>query len=68
MVGLDAILRTVDIALQLRVTQIAKRIDGTNQLVELKYGLPGAVMPEQSANFAHQHNVTGKDSDSAEQP
>ena|GEM_PF-6325909 len=36
MVGLNAISRTVDIALQLRITQVAKRVDAADQLVELK--------------------------------
>ena len=36
MVGLDAVFRAVDVALQLRVTKVAKRVDAANQLVELK--------------------------------
>jgi len=38
LIGLDAVLRAVRVALQLRVAQIAQGADTANQLVELEDG------------------------------
>jgi hypothetical protein len=44
-VGLNAVFRAVDITLQLRVAQVAQRVDSANQLVILEEGLARAVVP-----------------------
>jgi len=43
-VGLNAIFRTVDITLQLRASQLAKRVDVADQFIKLKDGFARTVM------------------------
>lgn len=54
MVGLNAVFGAVDIALQLRVAQVAQRINAADQLVVLKECLACAMVPGQSANLTYQ--------------
>jgi hypothetical protein len=53
-VGLDPVLQTMHVPLQLRLAPVAKRIDAANQFVELEDGLPCSMMPGQGAQLAYQ--------------
>ena len=55
MVGLNAVFRAMDITLQLRIAQVAQRINRANQLVILEERLTRAVVAGQGADLAHQH-------------
>ena len=54
MVGLNPVLRAMDVALQLWIAQIAQGIDAANQLVELEDGPPRGIWLGISAQLADQ--------------
>ncbi len=45
MIGLNAVLGTMDVSLKLWIAQIAQCIDAADQLVELEDGFTGAMVP-----------------------
>ena len=59
MIGLEPVLRTMDIALQLRVSEVIERVDAADQLVELEDRLSRRVMLRQGAQFADQRALAG---------
>lgn len=54
MVGLEAILRAVHVAFQLRIAQVAKRVDAADELVELEDRAPRRVRRGVGAQLADQ--------------
>jgi len=70
-VGLDPVLRAVDLALQLRIAEIAQGVDAADQLVELKAENPpgSAIAPSLRIRVAYASGVTmnlhGRFSDAA---
>ncbi len=54
MVRLDAVLGAVHVALQLRVAQVAQRVDAADELVELEYRAPRRVLRGIGAQLADQ--------------
>src|SRR3954451_24704552 len=53
-VGLDAVLRAVDVTLQLWVAEVIERVKAADQLVVLEDRLAGPVVRGQGAQFPHQ--------------
>ena len=59
MIGLEPVLRAMDISLQLRIAVVFEGVDAAHQLVELEDRLSRRVMLRQGAQFANQPILTG---------
>jgi len=59
MIGLDPVLRAVDVTLQLRAANILQRVEAAHQLVVFEDGLAGAVLGRERAQLVDQRGLAG---------